>query len=55
MKLLFDKKCKTKIIGTRLTEKEYEEVRKIAQNNRASLAETARILIISAIAELNKK
>lgn len=55
MRLLFEKKCRIKMIGIRVTEFEYEKIKKIAITNGAKIAETARVLVLSAIEELRKR
>ncbi len=54
MELEFNRKPKRKIIGVRLTEEEMNEVKKIAKENKTSIAETCRVMIASSLKEINK-
>ena len=55
MKLNFERKQKVKMLGIRLTQKEYNQVEKLAKLHDESIAETCRVLIIAALNEVNKK
>ena len=52
MKLNFTRKIKIKQIGIRMTEEEYKQIKKLAQNNKVSIAETSAVLIRASLKEL---
>ena len=51
MKLEFNRKPKTKMVGIRLTESEFYHVKAIAQKNDVSMAEASEVLLRAALEE----
>lgn len=54
MKLDFNRLPKVKAVGTRLTEKEYEIVQRLAKENKVSIGEAIHVLIRAALNEIEK-
>lgn len=54
MKLEFNRIAKTKMVGIRLTQEEFNFVEKLAKDNNVSQAEACMVLIRAAIKELRK-
>jgi len=52
MKLNFERKPKVKMIGTRVTQDEYNQIEKLAKLHDESIGETCRVLIVGALNEV---
>lgn len=53
MKLEFERKNKTRMIGVRLTDEEYRAVTTIAKKNKVTTSESARQLVRAALKDVN--
>lgn len=53
MELKFNRQPKTKMAGTRLTQKEYDFVKKLAKENNESIGETIAVIIRAFMEEVS--